>query len=332
MIYSTSILWDMLDDNDRKILGHFVRACNLLVARFITDDDLKEAQEKLKDMAYLIEYTYGPEFITSNIHLALHIPDCCRDYGPIYSFWLFPFERLNGYIDESLHLLVPKKAVGSLAITAEREELHFLFMRHNTSMISKIYGTEPLPGQMLNPSYINVVMPLELRGFLCEWYAILYEREKEDVLGFMDLHMNQHARLQIGAEIFGSMISGRHEKNANIFAKWKAANDDSVDTYPGEVQYYFEHALRFPDGTKTHLLAYVKWYKPAPSSSIRFKHSFMEPEISNTELWKAEYFQEGCDSLLAVHRILCRATKFRNITVGKQKYLSIIPLNRRFNL
>ncbi|CAB5091393.1 unnamed protein product [Rhizophagus irregularis] len=102
------------------------------------------------------------------------------------------------------------------------------------------------------------------------------------------------------------------------FAKWKAANDDSVDTYPGEVQYYFEHALRFPEGTKTHLLVYVKWYKPAPSSSIRFKHSFMEPEISNTELWKAEYFQEGCDSLLAVHRILCRATKFRNITVGKQ--------------
>ncbi|GBC35905.1 hypothetical protein GLOIN_2v1775288 [Rhizophagus irregularis DAOM 181602=DAOM 197198] len=357
----------MLDDNDRKILGHFVRACNLLVARFITDDDLKEAQERLKDMAYLIEYTYVPEFITSNIHLALHIPDCCRDYGPIYSFWLFPFERLNGYIgsypnsnrqiepelmkivlkntlvdyhlsckwtsgllDESLHLLVPKKAVGSLAITAERKELqHFLFMRHNTSMIFKIYGTEPLPGQMLNPSYINVIMPLELRGFLCEWYAILYEREKEDVLGFMDLHMNQHARLQIGAEIFGSMISGRYEKNANIFAKWKAANDDSVDTYPDEVQYYFEHALRFPEGTKTHFLAYVKWYKPAPSSSIWFKYSFMEPKISITELWKAEYFQEGCDSLLAVHRILCRATKFRNITVGKQKYLLIIPFTGR---
>ncbi|EXX73714.1 hypothetical protein RirG_057890 [Rhizophagus irregularis DAOM 197198w] len=69
----------------------------------------------------------------------------------------------SGLLDESLHLLVPKKAVESLAITAEREKLqHFLFMRHNTSMISKIYGTEPLPGQMLNSSYINVVMPLEL--------------------------------------------------------------------------------------------------------------------------------------------------------------------------
>ncbi len=239
----------------------------------------------------------------------------------------------SGLLEESLHLLMPKKAVGSLAFTAEREELqYFLSIRHNTSPFSRIYGTEKLPGQMLNPSYFNVVMPSELRRFLCEWYSILYEKEQKEILGFMDLVINQHARLQIGAEIFGSMISSRHEKNATIFAKWKAVNDDSVDAYPGEVQYYFEHTLRFPEGAKTHLLAYVKWYEPAPSSSIRFKHSFMEPEVSNTELWKAEYFQEGSDSLLAVHRILCRATKFKHVTVGKREYLSIIPLNRRFNL
>ena len=395
MIYSTNILWDMLDNSDRKILGHFVRACNLLAARFITEDDLKEAQERLKDMAHLIENTYGPEFITSNIHLALHIPDCCRDYGPIYSYWLFPFERLNGYIgkvltlhrfllnfligvyflfflylgsypnsnrqiepelmkivlkntlvdyhltckwtsgllDKSLCLLMARKTVGSLALTEEREELqHFLSMRHNISTFSKIYGTEKLPGQMLKPSYFKVIMPLELRNFLCEWYSILYEKEQGEILGFMDLIVNQHARLQIGAEIFGSMISSLQERNATIFAKWKAANDESIDAYPGEVQYYFEHTLRFPEGPKTHLLAYVKWYKCAPSSDIRFKHNFMRPDISNTELWKTEYYEEGCDSLLPVHRILCRATKFKYVTIGKQNYLSIIPLNRKFNL
>ena len=128
------------------------------------------------------------------------------------------------------------------------------------------------------------------------------------------------------------MISSHQEKNATIFAKWKAVSDDSTDVYPGEVQYYFEHTLRFPDEPKTHLLAYVKWYKCAPSSGIQFRHSFMELEISNTELWKAEYFPESCDSLLAVHRILCRAIKFNNIRIGKQTYLSIVPLNRKFNL
>ncbi|CAB5378011.1 unnamed protein product [Rhizophagus irregularis] len=248
------------DNNDRKILGHFVRACNLLVARFITEDDL-------------------------NIHLALHIPDCCCDYGSIYSFWLFPYERLNGYIDyhlsykwssgllkESLSLIMPKKAVGSLAFTAEKDELqHFLSMIHNTSTFSKIYGTEKLPGQMLNPSCFKVIIPLVLRRFLCEWYSILYEKEQNEILGFMDLVIDQHVRLQIGAEIFGSIILGHQEKNVTILAKWKASNDDSVDIYSEDVQYYFEHTLRLPERPRKHLLAYVKWYKSAPSSDIRFR-------------------------------------------------------------
>ena len=148
----------------------------------------------------------------------------------------------------------------------------------------------------------------------------------------MDLHINQHTRLQLGSEIFGSTLLGRQEKNSTILAKWKAVLDNSIDIYSDEVQYYFEHTLRLPEGPRTYLLAYVKWYKSASSSSIRFKHNFMKPEISNTELWKTEYCQESYDSLLAVQRILCRAVKFKDITVGKQRYLSIVPLNRKFNL
>lgn len=65
----------------------------------------------------------------------------------------------------------------------------------------------------------------------------------------MNLLVNQHARLQIGSKIFGSIISGRHEKNSTILAKWKAFNDKSIDIYPGEVQYYFEHTLKLPEGS-----------------------------------------------------------------------------------
>src|SRR6185295_19619557 len=101
MIYATTILWDMLDDNDRKILGHFVRACNLLITRFVTENDLKEVEERLRDMSIIIERTYGPEFITSNIHLSIYIPECIQDYGSVYSFWLFPYEQLNRYIGKS---------------------------------------------------------------------------------------------------------------------------------------------------------------------------------------------------------------------------------------
>ena len=33
-----------------------------------------------------------------NIHLHGHISDCIRDFGPVYAFWLFTFERLNGIL------------------------------------------------------------------------------------------------------------------------------------------------------------------------------------------------------------------------------------------
>jgi hypothetical protein len=69
---------------------------------------------------------------------------------------------------------------------------------------------------MLNPLHFKVIILLELRRFLCEWYSILYEKEQKEILGFMDLVIDQHVRLQIGAEIFGSMILGCHEKNKKI--------------------------------------------------------------------------------------------------------------------
>ncbi|RIA83212.1 hypothetical protein C1645_834163 [Glomus cerebriforme] len=153
---------NMLDNNDRKILGNFVHVCNLLVVRFIIEDDLKEAQEKLKDMAYLIECIYGSEFIISNIYLMLHISDYYYNYGSIYSYWLFLLERLNGYI-----------TVGSLAFIVEREELqYFLSIKHNTSIFFKLYDTELISDQMLKPLYINIVMSLELYRSLYEWYSI----------------------------------------------------------------------------------------------------------------------------------------------------------------
>ena len=41
------------------------------------------------------EQLYGSQFLTLNMHLHLHLPECFQDYGPCYSFWLFSFERYN---------------------------------------------------------------------------------------------------------------------------------------------------------------------------------------------------------------------------------------------
>jgi hypothetical protein len=236
-------------------------------------------------------------------------------------------------LENSLQLVVSKKAVGSLAVTNtfDKEELqHFISLRDDTS--NKIYGTESIPGRMLAPSHKNVKIPNKLHELLCEWYSILYGKKSKNISECMDLRMNQYTRFIIGDEIFGSKIGGRYAQNSIIRAKWQAYRDDSSDIYPGEVQYFFEHVLHLKKESKTHLLAYVRWFKPASSSSIRFKHKFLEnDEKSNTEIWKADYSEEDVDSIIAVHRIYSRAIKI-NYRVGKKNYLSIIPLNRRFNV
>jgi hypothetical protein len=86
----------------------------------------------------------------------------------------------SGLLEESLSLIMPKKAIDSLAFTAEREELqYFLSMKHNTSTFFKIYGTEKLPGQMLDRSYFKVIMSLELHRFLYEWLYYMKKNKKK---------------------------------------------------------------------------------------------------------------------------------------------------------
>lgn len=98
MIYATPIMWDLLDEADQQILTHFVMACFLLTARIIEDSALDEAHSRLLTVARLVEDNYGPEMITPNFHLSLHLTECCRDYGPLYAFWCYSFERMNGVL------------------------------------------------------------------------------------------------------------------------------------------------------------------------------------------------------------------------------------------
>jgi len=46
------------------------------------------------------EQLYGKHRVTPNMHLHTHLVDCILDFGPVYSFWLFSFERYNGIVGD----------------------------------------------------------------------------------------------------------------------------------------------------------------------------------------------------------------------------------------
>src|SRR5256884_4714020 len=111
LIYATPLMWDLLVTSDQKILANFVRVCSLLFCRIIDNNMLSQAHDRLLQVAKLIEENYGPKSITPNIHLLLHITDCCKDYGPLYSFWYYSFERMNRLLGKLLIMLIYMKNI-----------------------------------------------------------------------------------------------------------------------------------------------------------------------------------------------------------------------------
>ncbi|KAL5512094.1 hypothetical protein ACEPAG_3615 [Sanghuangporus baumii] len=66
----------------------------ILLGRSIRDVDIERAKKNL------LEYLQGylklhPEDVKPNFHWVVHLFDQIYDYGPVYSFWTFIFERLN---------------------------------------------------------------------------------------------------------------------------------------------------------------------------------------------------------------------------------------------
>lgn len=74
----------------------FVQSCFLLCRRCITQTQIDEADTLIIKFCNSFAELYGKDYCTPNIHLHNHLKDCIEDYGPVYAFWLFSYERLNG--------------------------------------------------------------------------------------------------------------------------------------------------------------------------------------------------------------------------------------------
>ncbi|KAG1447243.1 hypothetical protein G6F56_009321 [Rhizopus delemar] len=91
-------IWRRLPALHKENWALFVQACQLLCSLSITFSDANDAHELLRLFALGVAKLYGEGNVTPNMHMHLHILEAVRDFGPIYSFWVYAFERLNGDI------------------------------------------------------------------------------------------------------------------------------------------------------------------------------------------------------------------------------------------
>lgn len=98
VLFSLHSLKDILPHCDFSCWQLFVKACHLICRRQIQLQEVNKADELLMEFLDCFEKLYGKEFCTMNLHLHAHLKACILDYGPVYSFWLFSFERMNGVL------------------------------------------------------------------------------------------------------------------------------------------------------------------------------------------------------------------------------------------
>jgi len=136
--------------------------------------------------------------------------------------------------------------------------------------------------------------------------------------------------------IFGSATSARHIKSSFVLAKFINRDGISVDIYLGQIQYFFEHSIYLSSQNLTHKLAFVRWYKPVNSSSIRHRFSIDDDvQTCNVELWENNFFPISRDNIIPIHNILGRFVPVRYKTSERsnaREYLAVIPINRKFHL
>ncbi|KAG2191502.1 hypothetical protein INT47_010971 [Mucor saturninus] len=98
LVYSPVLLKDRLPRDNLDNWMCFVNACRYLSKPSISEDELAEAHFCLELFGQGCQNLYGADFISPNMHLHLHLHETIVNFGPVYGYWLFSFERYNGVL------------------------------------------------------------------------------------------------------------------------------------------------------------------------------------------------------------------------------------------
>ena len=92
---------DETSANWKKLISawdQFVSGVRLITTYSVTVGHVNEAQEHFRQHCCVIQEVWGGPFMKPNHHHLMHICQCIINFGPPHVFWVFAFERYNGFL------------------------------------------------------------------------------------------------------------------------------------------------------------------------------------------------------------------------------------------
>ncbi|XP_028419139.1 uncharacterized protein LOC114544841 [Dendronephthya gigantea] len=311
-----------------------------------------------------VEKLYGTQRITPNMHMHTHLADCILDYGPVYSFWLFSFERYNGILgnysnnNKSIELQIMRKFLRDQNL----RELEFPkeCVQHFSDLTDKLQQREghqscsevvdsklaidilhlcdgrldirdelwfTLDGYSIGLPHVIEQLDCDEHEYLSAVYKIFLPDIPVDNIPYL---YDKYASIEFSGERYGSEFS-RLSRFAYILARWAGrfhggVDMEGVEERPGIIDCFVRQSISYRDKVHSFCFAHVRWFQRHPER-FHYGNDGVTPEI-----WCSNLFESfGPASFIPVQRIA------RNLIPGYDKVddetvLFVMPLERRILL
>lgn len=103
LFYALPILKSFLPSDYVYHLSLLVSAIHIFLSTGISHECLLKAEQMLQLFYQLVPELYPKELCTMNVHSLIHLTDCVRRWGPLWSFSCFGFENMNGFLKKHCH-------------------------------------------------------------------------------------------------------------------------------------------------------------------------------------------------------------------------------------
>ena len=353
-IYSPVALKNVIPSSSLRCWLLYVKAVSILCTRVITIGDVSVADQYLQLFCQEFQKLYGSQSCTPNMHLHLHLLDCILDYGPVYSFWCFAFERFNDMLGafptnskqiepQIMRKFLQQQRVCNINVSPE---FNFGMPRLN------------LTGSMLQSISVSTADVLKLQSLAkCEiglndfkvsqnssihlippfQECILHDSEMEDLKLMYNLLYPEEVikevhkvtklcfRMSLCGEVFSSLRSRSH-RNSCISAYWVSSSAREVQLKFGHIQHFLHHIVTTSNGPMYHVIAVVDWLKKHPDQSY-FGSSCYVTQCDHEGIHTYSY--------IPVQRVVSRCC-FGKLTIefahGLENVMVIIPTPFKFRI
>ena len=227
--FSLFSLRDILPQRDYNCWHKFVQACTLICRRSVPKSDLSKIDKVIEGCCSDFECLYGKNNLTPNMHLAAHITDCIADHGPVYAFWLFAFERMNGIMGSipTNNHQIPIQLMRRLTCmqTTDRSQWPSEFESEFSSVLSKLPQERGSLAQTTDcdDSKIKPLPPVTEKVFdeseLQNIKTLLNTHYTSSHIEVLRLHKSMHGIALAGIKLASK--SSRYGNSSKIFIKKK---------------------------------------------------------------------------------------------------------------